>query len=72
MVNFDIKISSKEIMAIGVVIPLVYKACRKIKLKYDIKYDKKSSEARPENEGHGVIFSDVIIDANGNKWRKEM
>ena len=68
MVNFDIKISSKEIMAIGVVIPLVYKACRKIKLKYD----KKSSEARPENEGHGVIFSDVIIDANGNKWRKEM
>lgn len=65
MVNFDIKISSKEIVALGVVIPLVYKACRKIKLQYD----KKSSKTKSDNSG--IIFSDVIIDAEGHKWRKE-
>lgn len=68
MKNVDImvKIGAKEIVALCVGIPLMYKKLRDIKLKYDLK------EKRTDKDGKPIIFSDIIIDQDGNTWRKEV
>ena len=40
MINFDVKIGFKEIVAAAVSIPLAYKKIRQLKLKYDEKQKK--------------------------------
>jgi hypothetical protein len=68
MKNVDIvvKIGAKEIVALCVGVPLMYKKLRDIKLKYDVK------EKAGKSDADTIIFSDVIIDQNGTKWRKEV
>lgn len=67
MINFDIKVGFKEILAVAVGVPLCYEKLRKLKLKYDIKERKEN----PLSNHDGIIFSDVIIDQEGRKWRRE-
>lgn len=68
MKNVDIvvKIGAKEIVALCVGIPLMYKKLRDIKLKYDLKEKRNDKDEKP------IIFSDIIIDQDGNTWRKEV
>ena len=66
-VSVVIKIGAREIVALCVGIPLMYRKLRDIKLKYDKKSEKtKGTGADP------IIFSDVIIDQDGNTWRREV
>lgn len=67
MINFDIKLGFKEIAAIVIGVPLCYEKLRKLKIKYDAREQK----TRENNCSGGVVFSDIFIDAEGRKWRRE-
>lgn len=64
MINFDVKIGFKEIVAAAVSIPLAYKKIRQIKLKYDEKQKKTLGNKE-------FVFNDVLIDQYGQRWIRE-
>lgn len=64
MINFDVKIGFKEIVAAAVSIPLVYKKIRQLKLKYDEKQKKILN-------GKEFVFNGVLVDQYGQRWIRE-
>lgn len=64
MFTYDIKIGIKEILAIAVSIPLVYKKVRQLKLKYDEKEKKILN-------GKEYVFNGVLVDQYGQRWIRE-
>lgn len=69
MNKIDIKFGVKEILVLSAAIPFVYEQLNKIRYRYDtkrLKFFENHAKTRD------VIFEDVLIDRNGNTWRKEV
>lgn len=64
MINVDVKIGFKEIVAVAVSIPLAYKKIRQLKLKFDEKEKKILN-------GKEFVFNGILIDQYGQRWIRE-